>query len=214
MQLYNALIGCDQNYYETWAVPLLQSMQLRMPWLSLHCHIVNPTKTNKLDNVSITHEYQTFASEESKIAYLQAVRFLVVAKKFTNKEKVFTLDADSICTKHTEQSAFSAVFKHQYVLEHPKESRWLAGFVTFNDDDFRQVYAAELEKIPVDDWKWGRDQTILNQLSNSFNFKPLPKEWMSIGKNRLGSAFLTLKGEQKKTDKYLNVYRKYINDTR
>lgn len=210
MQPYNAIIGCDQAYFDTWGTPLLKSIQQRMPWLLLHCHIVNPTKQNRLDNVNITYEYKQFTTEETKISYLQAVRFLVAAHKFVNNEKVFTLDADTICTKKVDQSAFSAVFKHQYVLQHPKEQRWLAGFVTFKDNEFRQEYAKQLESIPFEEWKWGRDQTILNQMADTFNFKPLPKEWLSIGKNKSGSTFLTLKGEQKYTDKYLDVYTKYV----
>lgn len=209
MHHYNVVVGCDQSYFDIWATPLLHSIQKRMPWLSLHCHIVNPTNQNKLDNVSITYEHREFASDTAKIAYLQAVRFLVVANKFSDNEKVFTLDADTICTKHVDQSAFSAVFRHQYVLQHPKESRWLAGFVTFGNNGFRQEYAKQLESVPVNEWNWGRDQTVLSQLADQFNFKALPKEWMSIGKNKSGSAFLTLKGEQKETEKYLEVYRKY-----
>ena len=97
MQHYNVLLGCDQTYFDEWATPLLKSIQYHNPWLRLHCHIVNPTKQNKLQNVSITSESRSFHSEEAKISYLQAVRFLVAADKFSNNENVFTLDADTIC---------------------------------------------------------------------------------------------------------------------
>src|SRR5210317_1926416 len=99
MLRYNVLIGCDQNYFDQWAVPLLQSINHHNPWLNLHCHIVNPTKENTLDSVSITHEKKDFLNNESKISYLQSVRFLAVANKFRKNEHVITLDADSICTR-------------------------------------------------------------------------------------------------------------------
>ena len=210
MQPYNILVGCDQNYYNTWATPLLQSIQRHNPWISLHCHIVNPTVENSLDNVSITTETKDFLNNETKISYLQSIRFLAVANKFRKNEHVITLDADSICTRKIGNTAIERLFKKQHVLKHHKEDRWLAGFVTFNDNGFREEYARELNSVPVDKWKWGRDQTVLNQLAKEYKFEKLDPLWMAIGKNRNSSAFLTLKGEQKETDKYLNVYKSYL----
>ena len=206
---HNILIGCDQTYFDKWATPLLKSIQRHNPWITLHCHIVNPTKENTLDSVNVTSENINFVNDESKISYLQSVRFLAVADKFRKNERVITLDADSICTRKIDKPAINQLFENQYVLKHHKEDRWLAGFVVFNDNGFRQEYASQLRSLPVDKWKWGRDQTILNQMSSDYNFSILPKEWMSIGKNKSDSAFLTLKGEQKVKDKYLNVYKKY-----
>ena len=211
MPHYNVLIGCDQDYYDKWAVPLLQSIQRHNPWINLHCHIVNPTQDNTLDGVSITYETKEFASDTVKISYLQSVRFLAVSNKFSKNERVITLDADSICTRKIGKTAIERLFEKQYVLKHHKENRWLAGFVVFNDNGFRQEYARELNRIPVDNWKWGRDQTVLNQLADDYKFEKLDPLWIAIGKNRNSSAFLTLKGEQKETDKYLNVYRKYLD---
>lgn len=208
---FNILIGCDQNYYDDWAVNLLTSIQRHNPWFNLHCHIVNPTKDNKLDNVSITTETISFANDESKISYLQSVRFLAVANKFKNNENVFTLDADTVCTRKIGHVFTDRLFQKQHVLKHYKENRWLAGFVTFLNNGFRQELVAELNSIPVADWKWGRDQTILNKLADDYKYEKLDRLWMSIGKNKSNSAFLTLKGEQKYTDKYLNVYRKYLD---
>lgn len=208
---FNILIGCDQNYYDDWAVNLLTSIQRHNPWFNLHCHIVNPTKDNKLDNVSITTETISFANDESKISYLQSVRFLAVANKFKNNENVFTLDADTVCTRKIGHVFTDRLFQKQHVLKHYKENRWLAGFVTFLNNGFRQELVAELNSIPVADWKWGRDQTILNKLADDYKYEKLDRLWMSIGKNKSNSAFLTLKGEQKYTDKYLNVYRNYLD---
>ena len=210
MPRYNILIGCDQTYYDTWAVPLLTSIYRNNPWIQLHCHIVNPTKENKLHNVDITTERKKFASNETKISYLQSVRFLAVADKFYKNENVITLDADSICTRRIGKVATERLFEKQYVLKHHKEDRWLAGFVTFLDNGFRQEYASELKSVPYNKWKWGRDQTILNSLADKYKFEQLDRLWMAIGKNRHSSAFLTLKGEQKVTEKYLKAYRKYL----
>ena len=207
MPRYNILIGCDQKYFDEWGIVLLRSIQKYNPQLSLHCHIVNPTKNNQLKNVDITSEYINFSSNEVKISYLQSIRFLVVADKFSKNEKVITLDADSICTRSLNN--LDELFKKQHVLSHHKEDRWLAGFVTFNDNGFRQEYSSQLKIEPLEKWKWGRDQLVLNKLSKEYQFKKLPIEWMSIGKNKSNSAFLTLKGDQKVKDKYLNIYKKF-----
>lgn len=210
MQHYNILIGCDQNYYDTWALPLLNSIRKHNSWIRLHCHIVNPTKNNNLNGVDITSETKNFISDESRISYLQSVRFLVVADKFNKEDCVITLDADTICTRYFSEKDFALLFEKQYVLKHHKEDRWLAGFVTFSNNNFRRAYADSLRSVSIDEWKWGRDQTIMANFARQYNYQPLPKNWMSIGKNKTDSIFLTLKGEQKTKEKYLNVYRKYL----
>jgi hypothetical protein len=210
MQHYNILVGCDRKYHDDWAVPLFESIHKRNPYLSLHCHIVNPLDYRPLSYVNYTTENRNFPNRDVEISYLQCVRFLAVADNFSNDKPVITLDADSICTRKIDQTDFIELFKNQYVLQHHKENRWLAGFVVFKDDDFRNEYAKRLREVPVEKWIWGRDQKILNQMEQEFGFKPLPKSWMAIGKNKTRSAFLTLKGDQKYLKKYLNLYRYYL----
>ncbi len=212
MPRYNVLLGCDQKYYDEWAVPLLKSIYYHNPWISLHCHIVNPTVENSLDNVSITTEKREFLNSDAKIAYLQAARFLVASEKFSNNENVVTLDADSICTRPIiESTEIENLFQKQYVLKHHKEDRWLAGLVVFNQNGFRQELYKELTSIAFDDWQWGRDQIVLNTFANKFNFQSVGNQWMSIGKNKTNSVFLTLKGNQKVKEKFLVNYNRYKN---
>ena len=206
----NILIGCDQLYFDKWAVPLFQSIQRHNPTISLHCHIVNPTVENSLNNVSITTETLEFLNDEVKIAYLQCARFIAANSKFKKDEKVIMLDADTICTRPINDIELTRLFSCQHILQHPKEARWLAGFVTFYNNGFREEYVRQLNSIPLDEWQWGRDQLILNSIAHEYKFQALPKTWMSIGKNKNNSAFLTLKGEQKETDKYLEWYKRYI----
>jgi hypothetical protein len=209
MRQYSILISCDQTYYDTWAEVLLKTTQYHNPWLTLRCHVVNPVNLKKLDFVEYTTESISFSNSVSKVAYLQAARFIAVSKIPTT-ERVVTLDTDTICTRSFTQSEFSSLFKKQYVLQHPKEDRWLAGLVTFGNNNFRYRYAELLNSKPLEDWEWGRDQQVMPQLDKEFNFTPVNSSWISIGKNKSNSAFLTLKGEQKETDKYLEWYKRYI----
>lgn len=211
MPLYNVLLGCDQKYYDDWAKPLLESIYKNNPYLNLHCHIVNPTRNNKLPYVDITSEKRRFTNSAEKISYLQSVRFLVAADKFSNNENVFTLDCDSICTGGFHKEDVKRLFEKQHVLKHHKINRWLAGFVVFNQNGFRQEFSKELRSLPYDQWEWGRDQTVLNTFADEFHFEPVGRFWMSIGKlhREQKSAFLTLKGEQKFSEKYLKHYNRF-----
>ena len=211
MPRYNILIGCDQTYFDKWGIVLLNSIKYHSPWINLHCHIVNPTKENIYNNIDITTETRDFTSEDSKISYLQAVRFLAVNEKFNKNDCTVTLDADSICTSSFDENEFSKLFDHQYILQHHKEDRWLAGFVTFCDNGYARELADELHTESVDDWHYGRDQDVMSKLSKKYDYQVLPRKWMSIGKNKSNSYFLTLKGNQKETDKYLKRYRIYQN---
>ena len=212
---YNVVIGCDQNYYDKWATTLLSSIARHNPWLELHCHIVNPTHDNKLENVSITSEQKEFKNDDAKISYLQSVRFIIAEEKFSNKENVFTLDADTICTRPISNEEIKYIFKKQHILKYYRKDRWLAGLVVFNQNGFRQAFYKELTSIPFDDWEWGRDQTVLNTFAKDFNFKSAGCEpggcgFMAIGANKANAAFLTLKGRQKNKQIYLNHYAKYV----
>ena len=88
------LIGCDQAYYDTWAITLLRSIQYHAPWVSLHCHIVNPENLTKIPNVTYTTEHRIFSNDDAMTAYLQAVRFKVAYEEYSN-QPVMIVDADS-----------------------------------------------------------------------------------------------------------------------
>lgn len=211
MPAYSILVGVDQTYHDNWAITLLESIQFHSPWIKLRCHVVNPNKLEKLPFVEYTTEYREFANEDSKIAYLQAVRFLEVAK-LPITESVVTLDADSICCKYFSENEFKELFKSQFVAYKIKTQRFLAGFIAFGNNNFRQRYAEILNEEQIDNWKWGRDQKVFAKLREEFTFVQLDTKWLSIGKNGLGSKFLTLKGGQKETNKYLAIYEAYKND--
>ena len=203
------LIGCDQAYYDTWAISLLRSIQYHAPWVSLHCHIVNPENLTKIPNVTYTTEHRIFSNDDAMTAYLQAVRFKVAYEEYSN-QPVMIVDADSICTRSfTEQDYDQAVDKVT-VLHHPKADRWLAGLVATNNAHFLQDYYDLLVAEPFDLWQYGRDQDILKDLSDQYSYHSAGDNWMRIGKPTEESIFLTLKGDQKITAKYLKVYERYL----
>ena len=211
MQRCNILIGCDQKYYNDWGINLIKSIRHFNPWITCHVHIVNSHQFEKINGVDYTTEERTFSSDTVKIGYLQSVRFLKVAEKFNDNELVMTLDADTICTRKTTPEEFTLAASKITVLRHLKDRRWLAGLVTYGEPGFKQEFADRLLSNPIEEWAPFHDQTVLDSLSNRFQFNEQQKlYWMSIGKNVNRSVFLTLKGNQKIKDKYLNIYKEYL----
>ena len=212
MQHCNVLIGCDQNYYNDWAINLLLSIRHFNPWITCHVHIVNPKKYRKIEGVKYTTEKRNFANESVRIGYLQSVRFLKVAEKFNDEEYVMTLDADTICTRETTRERFIDIANKITMLRHLKDYHWLAGLVTFGNKQFRQDLANKLLETPINEWAPFHDQIVLEELSKKYTFhEQFPMHyWMSIGKNGHQSVFLTLKGNQKIKDKYLNIYNQTV----
>lgn len=214
--MFNLLIGCDQNYYDLWGKELLKSVYKHNPWLELHCHIVNPRNLSELAFVDYTTENKTFKTQEEEKYYLQVCRFIALSNKFEKSDLVVTVDTDSICTQSVSVDSFAKLFSGINILHHPKDNRWLAGFISFPDNDFRYKLVDKIMEIPLNKWQFkdrigGRDQQALMALADQYNYVPLDRHWMSIGKNKPNSVFLTLKGSQKTTTKYLGWYNKYRN---
>lgn len=208
MPQFSILIACDQKYYDGWSVDFLKSTHYHAPWLKLRCHVVNPTNIQQLKFVDYTKENIKFANETSEISYLQSARFIAAAK-IPMSENFITLDADTICTRPFSENDFSKLFDKSYVKQHNKQKRWLAGLVSFGQTNLRYDYSRLLCEKPINDWEWGRDQIILEELDKTYNFTPVTDSWLAIGKNRYQSAFVTLKGDQKTTAKYLDTFNSH-----
>ena len=210
--MYNVLLACDNEYYHKWTINCIKSIQFYVPWIDISVVIVNPTNIVEMPNVKYFYENKIFESETSKIAYYQAVRFLKCSKIFANNELVMSIDCDTLLQSSFSQKDFLRICQNIHVQRHQKNIRWMAGLVTYGTDSlFRSRLTEELLKIPIDQWKPGRDQDVLKILSEEFTFHPLyVGDWMSFGQG--SGKFVTLKGDQKIADGYLNIYSKILSD--
>jgi hypothetical protein len=202
----NIFIACDGVYYDQWGINCLKTIQFHAPWIKLTVHIVNSISKNELDGVTYYYEDRSFVNESSKIGYYQAVRFLKCYEYFPNNELVMTIDSDTVLMKSFAEKEFEDICNVISVQRHQKDIRWMAGLVTYGrDNDFRQRIQQELLTRPIDEWTYGWDQDVLDKLSHEFHFKKLMVgDWMSFGRGR--GIFLTLKGDQKVSEGYLNNY--------
>jgi lipopolysaccharide biosynthesis glycosyltransferase len=202
--MYNIFLACDPNYYVKWGEACIKSIQHFNPWLSITVIIINDTGIKKIPNVRYVYDYGP-----NTVAYMQAVRFLKCHEIFQDKKYIMSIDCDTLCTKSFSVESFIALTENVSVLKHHKENRWMAGLVTYGDINFRKQFKEKLLELPLDDWEYGWDQTVLNQLEKEFKFKEVQStDWMSFGKE--SGIFLTLKGDQKTTLKYLKNYNKIM----
>ena len=211
--MYNILLACDLLYYNTWAVNCIKSIQKFVPWINVHVVIVNPAENyQQLPGVIYHEDYVTFPNESCKIPYYQAVRFLKCAEIFTNDELVMSMDCDTLCTRTFNEHELKLILSTIHVQRHQKNVRWMAGLVTYGSDSkFRNEFREELLKLPLEKWSYGRDQDILNTLDLTYNYTRLDVgTWMSFGRGR--GIFLTLKGEQKTAEGYLNIYNEVLKN--
>lgn len=206
----NILFSCDKNYYETWAINLIKSINFYNPWISITCIIVGKDQIDKIKNVNYVRDEIDLSKIKNPVAYFQAVRFLKCAEIFANKELVMSIDCDTLCTRKFDKEHFIKTCKDVSVQGHHKKDRWMAGLVTYGDDNiFRQRFREKLLEIPVQDWPWGYDQSVLNYLSREFIYSKLAVgDWMSFGRGK--ATFLTLKGDQKISPGYLETYNEIL----
>lgn len=204
------LISCDTEYYNSWAVNLINSLKKYVPWMDIHVIVVNPSNITKINNVTYHFDDIKFSSTENSIAYYQAVRFLKCYDIFSNNELVMTIDCDSLCTESFSKKEFIDACSTVSVLKHHKTNRWLAGLVTFgSNNDFRVDFKNQLLAKPIDQWQPGYDQEILRALVEKYNVKEsVPGEWIGFGYKK--GKFITLKGEQKVALKYITIYNKEL----
>jgi hypothetical protein len=209
--MYNILLACDSNYYNQWTKNCIRSIQNFVPWIDITVIIVNPDKIDEISDVRYIYDYIIFENEKSKISYYQAVRFLKCADIFPNSELVMSIDCDTLLTDSFSKENFKSVCRIIHVQRHQKDKRWMAGLVTYGDDNnFRNRFKEKLLEIPIENWPWGHDQTVLNKLSEEFDYNKLfVGDWMSFGRGR--GKFLTLKGDQKTGSSYLEIYNNIIN---
>jgi hypothetical protein len=208
--MYNILLACDGEYYNKWAINCIKSIKFYVPWVVISTYIVNPINVIEIPEVRYFYEDKNFESEASKIAYYQAVRFLKCHEIFANNELVMSIDCDTLLQTAFSQKDFLRICQDTHVQRHQKDIRWMAGLVTYGTDSlFKSRLKEELLKIPIEMWRPGRDQDVLKILSEEFNFRPLyVGDWMSFGQG--SGKFITLKGDQKIADGYLNVYSKIL----
>ena len=216
---YNILLACDTIYYNEWAVNCIKSIQHFAPWITLTVVVVNPDNITELSNVKYEYVTQEFNNldpkrrEDTMISYYQSLRFIKCAELFPNNELVMTMDCDTICTREFSKQDFENISKTIHVQTHQKDlNLWMCGVVTFgNDSVFRNRIRQALLEQQIDLCNIGRDTVILNMLSTEFNYNPLAiGTWMGFGKG--DAIFLTLKGTQRTSPRFLEKYNNILEN--
>jgi len=202
----NILLACDSVYYNNWTINCILSIKKLVPFIKISTVVVNPVNIKEIPDVDYYYDEKEFSNDTSKISYYQSLRFIKCSEIFPNDELVMTIDCDTLLTRPFTQDEFKNLASEIHVQRHQKTDRWMAGLVTYgNNNLFRNRFKEELLSKSVDSWPYGYDQDVLDKLSKEFKFNKLNVgNWMSFGKGR--GVFLTLKGNQKVSQKYLRNY--------
>lgn len=208
--MYNILLACDTSYYNQWTKNCIKSIKHFVPWIDITVIIVNPYEIEKLPDIQYAFDYVDFKNNSSKVPYYQAVRFLKCAEIFPDNSFVMSIDCDTVLTRKFSKDEFVSICESIHVQRHQKDKRWMAGLVTFGKDTkFRKQFRERLLSFPLENWSYGRDQDVLEEMSFDFAYKKLyVGDWMSFGRG--GGRFLTLKGDQKTSPGYLENYNGII----
>lgn len=205
------LICCDQVYHDTWVRDLVQSVRYYNAWLRPTVVVVNPDEHFEPIPDVRYHIDRPELTDDNRVAYLQAVRFVKAAELFDPTDAVMSIDADSICLRAIDRRDFIDLCRQPAMLWHVKQANWLAGMFTFGmHSDFAQRLREHMLATPVSDWPWGYDQLRLRELAQSVQFREIPDtgKWITIGKiGSSNAAFLTLKGNQKIKEPFASNYQ-------
>lgn len=204
---YNIFIACDSEYHEQWARELIRTVQFFNPTVRIVVLVINPHDIQEIPNV-VYHYREQQLTDNNRVAYYQAARFLWAHEIFEEHDLVLCLDADTICTRAFTRSQFWRLTRQPHMLWHDKSERWLAGLVTFGRDPaFLRDLQQRLLEVPIEQWQPGHDQNVLRSMVEHWNIQPCSSigHWISIGKG--SGTFLTLKGEQKQDENRLRAWQ-------
>lgn len=208
---YNLLLACDRSYYDQWVPTLIRSVQTWLPWLSITVVLADSDPVEEIPEVRYVYHTSPDLEEDQRIAYYQALRFLVCAELFDDDQLVMTLDVDTICTQSFYLAEWLPLAQTPHALWHDKQQNWLAGMVTFGTGrKFRQAFREALLATPLDQWIYGHDQIVLRSLVGRFSIKPISNlgKWITLGKGP--GYFLTLKGRQKQRPNSVQIYQNHV----
>jgi hypothetical protein len=107
------MIASDSDYFTQWAKTLFLSIQSRAPWAHVHFHLFDPTAED-LDWASkrdCTVTVETIPAEhlgtnEERIMYLGAARYMRVREIYTDDTVLINQDADSIMVRDLSKDEF------------------------------------------------------------------------------------------------------------
>ena len=96
---YNLLLACDRSYYDQWAINLARSVQTWLPWMSITMVLADSEPVEDIPEVRYVYHTSPEMGDDQRVAYYQALRFLICAELFDDDQLVMTLDVDTVCTQ-------------------------------------------------------------------------------------------------------------------
>ena len=160
--------ACDENYFDSYGIPLANSLKKFAPWSNIHIHIFNP-RPDQLSwcaSKKITASFECVDKTLDNIkTYYACVRFIRIPEIFKNTTKIISLDCDGIVVASISKEKFYNDTIVSKVLWREKQQKSLASSVFFGPDNFRNLYANYLKNYFNDDtFYWYLDQDIMDRM--------------------------------------------------
>jgi len=220
--------SCDEIYYEKYGKPLIKSILKQIPWIGVHCHVIQKDENfQKLNHTRLTHTYEVvddqfinsipiasgkdFSSKKYDfeptplITYYACCRFMRAGEIF-NENSVLQIDCDSLLFHPFSQHSFRQLTEVPRAMRKPKSiESVIASAISFGTGksgmDFRSKMSAKMFKAFSAGSYWFIDQAILEQIFNEDMTKIIPQHWNTWSfKSKKEAYFRTGKGNKKDTN--------------
>lgn len=221
--------GCDENYYELYAVPLIISILNQIDWIAVHCHVVfeNNYKEIFLKHPRLTHTYEiiddnfinsipinskaTMKLEKydteltPKIIYFASCRFMQLEKIFEGDKRILQIDSDSILFKPFSKKDFYQLTDSVRAMRKPKSpEKIMASTLSCGNNNegilFRKKLSKKMFEVFSSGAYWFVDQVVLQDFFSDLVFEPISLEWNTWSFKKRSAFFRTAKGNKKETN--------------
>lgn len=207
--------GCDSKYFNTYGIPLVNSLKVHAPWSHIHIHLFNPTDDdiNWCNASSVSVSYENIDPTIPEInTYYACVRFIRIPEIFNPSTRIISLDCDGIVVAPISKEKFMADTDVSKLLWRQKQQKSLASSVFFGPDDFRVRYADKLKPaFDNDSFRWYLDQNVMDaMIANNEVAITEMTDW-GWPKIKSGTLIWTGKGDRKHNPEFQELLTRYKN---
>lgn len=222
-------IGCDENYYQSYATPLIKSILNQIDWISVHCHVILENKNIDilLSHPRLTHTYEIIDKPfinsipintklevklgkydieiNPKIIYYASCRFMRLEEIFEDSQRIIQIDTDSILFKPFTKKDFYNLTDDVRAMRKPKvPEKIMASALSLGKGKEGKLFRKNLSKKMYDAFcngaYWFIDQVVLQEYFLDKDFEPIPISWNTWSFKKRDAFFRTAKGNKKETN--------------
>jgi len=213
------MIASDSGYFNQWAKTLFLSIQFHAPWAHVHFHLFDPTAEDLdwIDKRDCTVTVETIPTEhlgsnEERIMYLAAARYMRVREIYTDDTVLINQDADSIMVRDLSKDEFLKSLEHSWVPTAPKRAQLsLCSAFGVGPDNTRHIICDRYSAVyGTPDWIFAYDQRVMDQMIAADEISAMDLRYTDY-KFSEDSYIWTGKGDRVYKKKFIQQQAKYLS---